>query len=134
MSDGFSKKDTVNKKTAYIIGGILGVFSSLLAMLVFAVVLLAFNIDRAYAAPFATISVAFGSFIASRSAAKKIGDKGYLTGLIIGMIVFTFITALSLILGNGLTINTLFHFIIILLSSFAGGIMGVNSSKHKKLI
>ncbi len=134
MSDGFSKKDTVNKKSAYIIGGILGVLSSLAAMLVFAVVLLILNIDRAYAAPFATISVAFGSFIASRSAAKKIGDKGYLTGLIIGIIVFTFITALSLILGNGLTINTLFHFIIILLSSLAGGIMGVNSKRHKKLI
>lgn len=134
MSDGFSKKDAVNKKSAYIKGGILGVLSSLAAMLVFALVLLIFNIDRAYAAPFATISVAFGSFIASRSVAKAIGDKGYLNGMIMGIIVFTVITAISLFFGSGLTINTIFHFIIILLSSLAGGIVGVNSKKHKKLI
>lgn len=134
MSDGFSKKDTVNKKYAYIKGGILGVLSCLMAMIFFALILLIFNIDRAYAAPFATISVAFGSLVASKSTAKKIGDKGYLTGLIIGIFVFVVITALSLIFGNGLTLNTFFHFIIIFLSSLAGGIMGVNSQRHKKLI
>ena len=134
MSDGFSKKDTANKKSAYITGGILGVLVCILSMLIFAAVLLFLNIDRAYAVPFATISVALGSFIASRKTAKKIGDKGYITGLIIGAVVFAVITALSLILGNSLSLNTLFHFIIIMLSSIVGGITGVNTDKHKKYI
>ena len=134
MSDGFSKKDTVNKKSAYIAGGIVGVLVLLVAMLVFSAVLLFLNIDRAYAAPFATISLAIGSFVASRIAAKKIGDKGYVTGLIIGLVVFVLITVLSLVLGNSISLNTLFHFIIILLSSIVGGIMGVNADKHKRYI
>ena len=134
MSDDFSKKDTVNKKIAYLSGAILGVLVCLVMMLIFSAVLLFLNIDRAYATPFATVSVAIGCFIAARHTAKKIGDKGYLVGLIIGSVVFTAITALSLILGNGLSINTLFHFIIMMLSSLVGGITGVNKNKNKKYI
>lgn len=134
MSADFSKKDTVNKKSAYLVGAILGVLGTLAAMLIFAAVLLFLNIDRAYATPFATISLAVGSFIASRYTAKKIGDKGYLIGIIIGAVLFVFITALSLIVGNSLSLNTFFHFVIIMLSSIVGGIMGVNKDKHKKFI
>lgn len=134
MSGDFSKKDTVNKKIAYLWGVILGVLVCLVTMLIFSAVLLFFNIDRAYATPFATVSVAIGCFIAARHTAKKIGDKGYLVGLIIGSVVFTAITALSLILGDGLSLNTLFHFIIMMLSSLVGGITGVNKNKHKKYI
>lgn len=133
MSADFSKK-TVNKKSAYLLGGIIGVIISLLSMLAFAAILLIFNIDRSYAAPFATISVGIGSFFASKVTAKKIGDKGYVIGLIIGVVVFVLITVFSLLFGNGLTLNTLFHFIIIMLSSLAGGISGVNSDKQKKYI
>lgn len=134
MSSGFTKKDNVNKKSAYITGGVVGVVVTLVSMLIFSAVLLFLNIDRAYAAPFATISVAVGSFVASYIAAKKIGDNGYLTGLIIGGVVFLVITALSLIMGNGLSLNTLFHFIITMLASIVGGITGVNKNKHKKYI
>ena len=134
MSADFSKKDTVNKKSAYLVGAILGVLGTFAAMLIFAAVLLFFNIDRAYATPFATISLAVGCFIASRYTAKKIGDKGYLIGIIIGAVLFVFITALSLIVGNSLSLNTFFHFVIIMLSSIVGGIMGVNKDKHKKFI
>lgn len=134
MSADFSKKDTVNKKSAYLVGAIFGMLGTFAAMLIFAAVLLLFNIDRAYATPFATISLAVGSFIASRYTAKKIGDKGYLIGIIIGAVLFVFITALSLIVGNSLSLNTFFHFVIIMLSSIVGGIMGVNKDKHKKFI
>lgn len=135
MSDDFIKKDGTNKKSAYIVGAILGIATTLLSMLVFSAILLFLNIDRSYAAPFATVSVAIGGFCSSRYAAKKIGDKGYMVGLIIGLSVFVIITILSFIFGkNGLTINTLFHFIIIMLSSLVGGITGVNTNKHKKYI
>ena len=134
MSDEFSKKDNSNKRNAYLIGAVLGVLSTLVIMVIFSAVLLFFNIERAYAVPFATVSLAVGSFIASRYTAKKIGDKGYAVGLIIGLIVFAVITILSLIFGNGFSLNTLFHFIIIILSSLVGAIMGVNSNNHKKFI
>ncbi len=134
MSDGFFQKNTTSKKSAYILGGAIGVLTTLVAMLFFALIILLFNIDRAYAAPFASISIALGCFIASRITAKKIGDKGYQIGLIVGVVVFIIITLLSLILGNKLSINTLFHFVIIILSSLSGGIVGVNSNRSKKYI
>lgn len=134
MSDGFTKKDNINKKSAYIMGAVLGVVATLISMLAFAALFLVFSIDRAYSAPFATISLAVGSFIASRYTAKKIGDKGYLIGIIIGAVIFVLITALSLVFGNRLSLNTFFHFVIIMLSSIVGGIMGVNKDKHKKFI
>ena len=134
MSNEFTKKDNIKKKSAYIWGAMLGILSALVSMIVFSAVLLFLNIDRAYATPFATISIAIGSFIASRYTSNKIGDKGYLIGLTIGIIVFIVITSLSLIVGNSLSLNTLFHFIIILLASTVGGITGVNQNKHKKYI
>ena len=134
MHDGFSKIDNNNKKIAYIKGGIIGVLSSLAAMLIFAAILFIFNVDRKYSVPFATMSVAVGSYIASRFTAKKIGDKGYIIGLVLGSVIFVVITLISFVFGNGLSINTLFHFIIIMLSSLVGGITGVNKDKHKKYI
>lgn len=134
MSDVFLKKDNINKKSAFITGGVIGVIITLMAMLVFSAILLFLDIDRAYAIPFATISVAIGCFFSGHYTAKKIGDKGYLIGLITGAVVFVVITALSLIMGNSISLNTLFHFIIMMLSSLVGGIMGVNKNKHKKYI
>ncbi len=134
MEYEFSKKDNVNKRSAYLLGALLGVLSALASMMIFAVALLLLDIDRAYAAPFATLSLAIGSFFASRKTSKIIGDKGYITGLIVGLTVFVMITLLSLVMGNGFSINTLFHFIIVTLSSLVGGIMGVNGKKRKKYI
>lgn len=54
--------------------------------------------------------------------------------MIVGLTVFVMITLLSLVMGNGFSINTLFHFIIVTLSSLVGGIMGVNGKKRKKYI
>lgn len=134
MSNTFLKNNSDNNKSAYIIGCSLGVLVTLIVMLLFATLLLVFNIDRAYAAPFASISIAIGCYVASRITSKKIGNRGYLIGLIIGFIVFVIITVLSLVLGNKLSLNTLFHLIIITLSSLCGGIVGVNATKSKRYI
>lgn len=134
MEYEFSKKDNVNKRSAYLLGALLGVLSAFASMMIFAAALLLLDIDRAYAKPFATLSLAIGSFFASRKTSKIIGDKGYITGLIVGLTVFVMITLLSLVMGNGFSINTLFHFIIVTLSSLVGGIMGVNGKKRKKYI
>lgn len=129
------KPDKSGKKIIYLKGAAIGIAVSVLFMLIFSAVLLFFNLDRSYSKPFATISVSVGTFAASYYTAKKIGDKGYLTGLIIGIAVFVIITAVSMIINrSGFTLNTLFHFIIIILSALTGGILGVNRDKSKKYI
>lgn len=88
-----------------------------------------------YAPIFATVSIAIGAFATAYYSAKRIGNKGFLTGLMIGGITFIVITLISLIIDDGaVTINTLFHLIIILLASLIGGVWGVNKDSNKKYI
>lgn len=133
MSNVFNNNND-NKIIAFFLGGIVGIIITLIIMFIFSAVIIFLNIDRAYAVPFATISIGIGSFFAGKITGRKLCNKGYLVGLVIGLITFLTITLLSLILGNSLSINTIFHFVIILLSSIIGGITGVNYKKNKKYI
>lgn len=134
MNSKFSKPQE-NKRNIFLISAIIGVSISLLFIFIFSLIMLFGEIDRAFAAPFSTFSVAAGTFFSAMYTAHKIGDKGYLWGIVTGSITFFIILIISLIVDNsGLSMNTLFHFIIILLSSLTGGIIGVNKGKNKKYI
>lgn len=114
---------------------LLGVLVTAVFILIFSVFMYFSQMGYEYATVFATVSLAAGTFVSSFYAAKKIGKRGFLTGIIIGGITFLVITLISLFVDKGsITINTLFHFIIILLSSLIGGIMGVNKAANKKYI
>lgn len=134
MSDDFFKGHST--KPAYILTGVLiGLAVIVISMLVFAAAIYFLNLDRTYSVPLSTVSLALGSLLAAYSVARKSESKGYLIGTIVGLISFALVTVISLIINKtGLTINTLFHFIIIVLSSAIGGIIGVNKGKNKKLI
>lgn len=131
------KEITVDRKKVFIFikAALIGTVCTFLSVFLFSFLMFAFEMDRSYATAFATISMALGTFLASFYSAKKIGNKGYLTGLVIGVTVFAVITLVSLLINkSALGINTLFHLIIILLSSISGGILGVNKGKNKKYI
>ena len=131
MSTEFFKPKSGVLKAA-LFGTLIGTATVLAAMLLFAALIYFLNLDRAYAAPLATLSLGLGSFTAALFVSKKTGQKGYLTGIIVGLITFAIVTAISIIVSNaGITINTLFHFIIILLASAIGGILGVNSGQGR---
>lgn len=125
-----------SSKLIHILTGVLiGLITTIISMLIFAAAIYFLNLDRAYSVPLATVSLALGSFTAAYFVARKSENKGYLIGTIVGLISFALVTVISLIINKtGLTINTLFHFIIIVLSSAIGGIIGVNKGKNKKLI
>ncbi|MBO4734662.1 MAG: TIGR04086 family membrane protein [Clostridia bacterium] len=128
-------KEKKSKLGTILIGAALGVAVTLLSLLIFAAVIYFLGLDRAYSAPFATLALAFGSFTAAYSVSKRIGHKGYLTGTLVGLVSFGLVTVISLTVNkSGLTLNTLFHFIIIVLASAIGGISGVNRGKSKKFI
>ncbi|MBP3706387.1 MAG: TIGR04086 family membrane protein [Clostridia bacterium] len=134
MQNEFS--GNIKKNLPLIIKGtIVGVGLTLISMVIFATIMLIFNLDRNLSVPFSTVSLAIGCFFAAIYTSKNIGRKGYLVGLIIGIIVFVMVTLISLIItSDGFSYNTLFHFIIILLSSVSGGIMGVNKNKKTRYI
>lgn len=110
------------------------IVTSVVFISIFACAMYFLELDKSFSVIFATISIALSSLISSFFASKEIGNRGYVTGFIIGIATFITITLISLMIDKGsVTINTLFHFIIILLSSMIGGILGVNR-KTKKYI
>lgn len=132
MSKRTENRLFTDKKSVYIAAAVLAVVLSLLFMALFAAAVYFFAIDRGLAPFFSTVSVAAGCFSASFFAGKKTNEKGYLTGLIIGVACFFVITVISLFTGSdGVTLNSLFHFVIVVLASVIGGIFGVNKSGKK---
>lgn len=132
------KKETVRfggKTATPIKGTLIGISVTLAVMLLLAGIMTILDTDRAYAAPFATVSLGAGCFFASFYVAKKRGNRGYIIGLAVGCAVFVAVTAVSLaVCKSGVTLNTLFHLIIVILASVAGGIAGVNKNRDKKYI
>lgn len=124
------KKDVSGKQESlffWLKTALIEIAVTLVFIAVFAAVMYFFELNKNMSTVFATLSVAIGSLTAAFSAAKKVGCKGYLIGLIVGGITFVLIALISFIVDDGaLTFNTLFHLIIIMLSSLIGGIMGVN--------
>ena len=115
-----------------IISVLLQMAVTLILVAVFALIINLTDIDYKYAPVFGSVAVGFGSLAgAMRHSAKK-KSKGYLIGLAFGGATLLIVTLIGLILnGGGLTSNTLFHFIIIMLSSLSGGILGVNMGGKK---
>lgn len=131
--------DTLKKRPSgvvlYLTGALIGVLSTLVFMCISAAAILFLELDRGYSVPLATISISLGSFLAAYFVSLKSEQKGYLIGTLIGVISFAAVTVISVIISkNGLTVNTLFRFIIIVLASAIGGILGVNKGKNKKYI
>lgn len=120
-----------DKYKTYIFGTIIGLAVTFLFVLIFAAVLLIFGLNKEFADPFATVSLACGSFSAAYFIAYKIGSKGYLIGLCAGGIIFLITTLIGLVINGGaVTLNTLFHLIIVTLSGVLGGILAVNKEKY----
>ena len=114
---------------------IIGVIVTGVFILLFALAMYFFEKAFMYAPIFATVSVSAGAFAAAYYAAKKIGKKGFFVGLIVGVVTFIAVTLISLIVDDGsITQNTAFHFIIIMLASLIGAVLGVNKSGKKKYI
>ena len=118
-----------------LVGLLIGIIVTVASMFIFSMIIYFLNLDRAFALPFSTVSVSLGAFFSAFFTAKKMKKRGYIAGLAVGILTFVIVTVISLIVSkNGFSLNTLFHFIIIILSSVIGGILGVNSALNKKYI
>ena len=130
------KKDLITDKSGrigIIIKAALLFFAvSAAAVILFALVMYIFSSGFKYSALFATLS-ALGACGAAFYISGKSGSRGWLIGAAVGGIVFCLLTLVSLTVNRGgLTQNTLFRLVIIMLSSVIGGILGVNrKSQHK---
>lgn len=105
---------------------------SLIGVLIFATVMYFLEGGYEFSPLFATVSVALGCLVSSLSLARSVGKKGLLIGGAVGFVTFIILTLIALVVNNsGITVNTLFRFIIIMLASIIGGIIGVNKKQEK---
>ncbi len=125
-----SEKPEADIGKVLLFGALAGFAVTVIFICIFAVIMLLANIDRMYASLFATLSVSAGSFVSAFFVAKRTKLKGIISGLLTGICYFVVIAIISLAVdGAGFTSNTLFHLIIILLSSAIGGIIGANKKQ-----
>lgn len=132
----FFKTQIAQNKTGLIItGALIGVGITVLAMLMLSFIMLVFGLDDGFSAPFATLSLGLGAFSAAFYTARRVGSRGYLVGLIVGIISFLTVLLISLFVSKqSIGANTVFHLVIIVISSLIGGILGVNFKSSKKFI
>ncbi len=127
------KQESVNGKRKVIIYTLsvtVGFIATFIFMLIFAAIYALSDMSEAFAAPAATVCSSAGGLVASFLASKKIGFGGLQNGAICGGVTFLIILAIALIVSKGgLTLNTLFNFVTIMIASLIGGIWGVGTGR-----
>lgn len=120
------------KILVYFISVLAGFAVNFILMLILAAISVIADLGEAFATPFASLSAAAGSLISAFIASKKLKSRGLINGLICGGCMFVVIMCVSLAISDGgITLNTLFNFIIVMLSALIGGVWGVNGRKKK---
>ncbi len=127
-----------NKKIDYILllkAFLIFVLTSVFGIFVFAAAMFFLEGGYEYSPLFATLSLGIGCFSTSWILGRKIGKKGIVIGFLTGIIVFVVATLISIFVNStAFTIHTLLRFIIFLLSSMIGAIIGVNQNGNRKYI
>lgn len=135
MKKDFAKSDAKISWLVVLKGALFGILTSAVLIFIFAAILLLPGVRRGLAVSFALISLAVGTLVAAFYIAKKTDGKGLIIGAITGVAVFVSVTLFSFALNDGtITPNTLFRFIILLLSGTVGGILGANRRGSRKYL
>jgi putative membrane protein (TIGR04086 family) len=104
------------------------------AVLIVSAVALAGDLDEVYSSVLSSISMGVGGITAGFLSSRKIRSGGMLNGLFCGLILYLPVFFLSLFLSEtGFSMNTVYHFLITILSAVIGGVLGVNKNKNYKI-
>ncbi len=134
MKNKFSATISVSRPKIFLFGTILGIISSTVLIFIFAFILTICDLGEAAAFPCSSVSMGLGGFIGAFYSAKKIGEKGYVCGLLIAIIMLVISTIVSMFLnGFNFTEKTLLRALIVVIMSMLGGIIGINK-KTKSLV
>lgn len=135
MNKGFKAQNTPSKPTVFAIGVGIALGVTAIMLLAFALLLTVATLPKAAAVPLSSIALGTGALFGARYSAKKLKQKGYLCGVIVGTVIFLISTIVAIIL-NGLNFTSLtpLRFIIAVLMGMIGGISGINQKSSRSLI
>ncbi len=121
-----------SKPVVYLISVLVGFLVTFAVMLIFAAITVAADLPDGFSVPFASVSAAAGAFVSAFIASKRLRQNGLLNGLITGGAMFLIIALVALISSRGgVTLNTLFNFVILVLSGLIGGVVGLSGKREK---
>ena len=135
MHKVFSLNPKSSKATATTLGVVLSLVVATLSLLLSALILTLGDFSESIALPLSSLSLGLGSCFGSRYTAKRIGEKGYLCGIINGGILFLMTFILGIILnGFSFTAVSVVRLITVMLLGIIGGITGINSGSSGRLV
>ena len=126
------KKRVFDYKTL-IMGIAIALITTLIVMILEALVMSVTDMPDTLAAPLSSIALSIGVFLGGFFVSQKTKEKGMLQGGALGIASFLIITLISLIVdSSGVSLITLIHAAVTLLSGCIGGILGVNTGNKRK--
>ncbi len=132
MKNGFFAKGEATPFRLLMVAATVELIVTAVFVILFAVLMLTVSSTLGFASVFATVSLAMGCLAASYAIAKYTGEKGWLYGLLVGGVTFLIVLSVALLMNHGsLTMTTPFRFLILVLSSLIGGVIGVNRAHHR---
>lgn len=130
-------KKEISTKQFYInilISSALGVVVTFIFLLILAAVMLLGNININMASPLASVALALGSGFGGYLSAYKNKSKGFICGVVNAGVIFLLVAIVGLILSRSVTLMSVIHFAVTLLSSLIGSILGVNKADKIKVV
>lgn len=130
-------KKEISTKQFYInilISSALGVVVTFLVLLLLAAVMLLANINLNMASPLASVALALGSGFGGYLSAYKNKAKGFICAMVNAGLIFLLIAVVGLILSRSVTLMSLIHFAVTVLSSLIGSILGISKSEKIKVV
>lgn len=116
-----------------LMGTIFGIILISVLFLIFALMVSKLNMPVPSISIIVTICGGLGSFVSGFVSSKIFKKKGILIGILSGLILSLLILILSIVFsGNILGGESISKYIVILISSILGGVLGVNSKSYRK--
>lgn len=130
-----TKYNMSEKWVIYLISSIIGIFVLVCSLLAFAAVCLYADLAESFSSPLASVSAGLGAFAAGWLSSKKIGSGGIINGAACALLIYALILIISaIIMPQAISVMSLYHGIIMILSGAIGGIIGANMSARRKII
>ncbi len=127
--DGFKKDISMgNFYTNILMGAGIGFAITISVLFLMAVLMIIADIGNEFSSPLSSIALGIGSLAGAFISAYRNEKKGFICGIINATAIFILVFVVGLIINREMTMMTFFHFIITLLASLIGGILGVNKA------
>ncbi len=131
----FKTEDNKGFYKNILFGCLISLVAVLLILLLFAVIMVAVDINPKFASVLSSLALAAGGIIGSRFSSAKNGRKGLIGGLLSGCVLFISLTLAGMLVGRAeFSAISVIHFAIAVLSCCIGGILGVNSAGKRKIV